>query len=241
MNDTQIIRDELAAAKEKRRLELQQTFNLNELKMIRKELFPSLRDPAVTFREESVTFNNACINGLEDVIYIQMFVEERRKHFVVRGCDENDINALRWCVARPDKRKSRRMRCPRLMEKLYRLMNWDKECRYRALGYKIESGGELFYVFDLKVTQIFREKGAEAINGNDEVQPAAERREYFSDDVAMTMEQYRAANAGMRDTVNIVLNSAEKTNEVSEDLHAVKNNGKSKDSDSDSRQWSFDW
>ena len=28
---------------------------------------------------------------------------------VVRKCEENDKDALRWCVAKPDKRKSRKM------------------------------------------------------------------------------------------------------------------------------------
>lgn len=28
---------------------------------------------------------------------------------VVRKCEENDKDALRWCIAKPDKRKSRKM------------------------------------------------------------------------------------------------------------------------------------
>lgn len=242
MNDSQITRDELASAKEKRRLELQSTFNLNEVKIIRKELFPSLRDPAVTFRERSVTFNNACISGLEDVVYIRMMFIERRRHFIVTGCDENAPHAHRWCIAKLDKRKSRRMGCPRLMNKLYRFMNWNKKCRYKALGYKVESKGEMFYVFDLKVTQIFREKGAEAMNGDDEITPAAERGEYFSEDVAMTMEQYMEANNEIIDSVNLaMLSGAGRTNETREELRTAKNHVKSRDSDLDSRQGSFDW
>lgn len=36
---------------------------------MRKELFAHLRDPAIVIRKDSITFNTACITGLEDVVY----------------------------------------------------------------------------------------------------------------------------------------------------------------------------
>ena len=35
--------------------------------VVRKELFAHLRDPAIVIRKDSITFNTACITGLEDV------------------------------------------------------------------------------------------------------------------------------------------------------------------------------
>ena len=70
-----------------------------------------LRDPAIVIRKDSITFNTACITGLEDVVYVHVMFNNDLKRIVVRGCDENDKDALRWCVAKPDKRKSRKMSC----------------------------------------------------------------------------------------------------------------------------------
>lgn len=71
--------------------------------VVRKELFAHLRDPAVVIRNGNITFNTACINGLEDVVYVQLWLCEDERMFAVKGCEENDKDALRWCVAKPDK------------------------------------------------------------------------------------------------------------------------------------------
>lgn len=181
--------EELLSAREERRQELQSVFNPNNMKVIRKELFPSLRDPAVTFRDGSITFNTACINGLEDVVYVNLFFDEELGLFSVTGCDENDKQALRWCVAKPDKRRSRRMRCPDFTDSLFRLMGWDKKCRYKVLGYQIPFEGKVYYVFDLNVKQIFNEKPKKdeiPVDANGEVQAIDTRKGYYPDDIANT-------------------------------------------------------
>ncbi len=113
---------------------------------MRKELFAHLRDPAIVIRKDSITFNTACITGLEDVVYVHVMFNNDLKRIVVRGCDENDKDALRWCVAKPDKRKSRKMSCKPFATLVYQKMGWDSECRYKMLGYRITFEGETLYV-----------------------------------------------------------------------------------------------
>ena len=91
--------------------ELESTFSYDGYQVVRKELFAHLRDPAIVIRKDSITFNMACITGLEDVVYVHVMFNSDLKRIVVRGCDENDKDALRWCIAKPDKRKSRKMTC----------------------------------------------------------------------------------------------------------------------------------
>ena len=64
--------EELTTEKELRRRELEQAFGSYNFVVVRKELFVHLRDPAVTIRKGSITFNTACINGLEDVVFVQL-------------------------------------------------------------------------------------------------------------------------------------------------------------------------
>ena len=42
-------------------------FSYDGYQVVRKELFAHLRDPAIVIRKDSITFNTACITGLEDV------------------------------------------------------------------------------------------------------------------------------------------------------------------------------
>lgn len=222
MNEEQINREELLSAKEERRQEIERSFNPDHMQVIRKELFANLRDPAVTLRRDSITFNTACINGLEDVVYIKLMLDENQKYLSITACDENDKYALRWCVAKPDKRKSRKMRCPDFTLSLFEKMGWSDKCRYKVLGYKIEYNNETYYVFDLNVRQIFNEKprkGEEPVDENGVAVQVDTRTGYYPADIANTfgvpMERYKketeikdmdgyvtiAALTGVEDTV----------------------------------------
>ncbi len=190
MSDEQkeLSREELLSAREERRLELQQRFNPEKMKVVRKELFANLRDPAVTIRNGNITFNTACINGLEDVIWVNLMIDQDAGLLAVQECDENDKHALRWCIAKPDKRKSRKMTCPGFTDLLYSVMDWDKNCRYKILGYQIEFEGKPLYVFDLTAYKIFREKQKSAEEGEEvQVEISVDARKgYFPDDIANT-------------------------------------------------------
>lgn len=136
-------------------LELAQDFSYDGYQVVRRELFAHLREPAVVIRRDSVTFNTACIAGLEDAVYIQILVNQDNKQMVVRKCEENDKDALRWCIEKPDKRKSRKMSNKLFSAMMYDMMGWNTDCRYKILGHKITHEDETMYIFDLLETEIF--------------------------------------------------------------------------------------
>lgn len=194
MSEEQIVISE----KEERRLEIQRAFNPDRCKVIRKELFAGLRDPAVMIRNGNITFNTACINDFESVVYVKLLYDENLQFLSVTECDRNDKHALRWCVARTDKRKSRRMRCPDFTGPLFAKLGWSTKCRYKMLGYKIDFEEKPYYVFDLNVPQIFNEKpkkGEEELDENGEVVEVDTRTGFYPDDIANTfgvpMAQYK--------------------------------------------------
>ena len=170
--------------------ELESTFSYDGYQVVRKELFAHIRDPAIVIRKDSITFNTACISGLEDVVYVHVMFNSDLKRIVVRGCDENDKDALRWCIAKPDKRKSRKMSCKPFSELVYNEMGWDSDCRYKILGYRINFEGETLYVFDLLVPEIFHEgqkrKKGESAPQSEETKPVNTRKGFYPDDIAGT-------------------------------------------------------
>ena len=154
MHDTAEYTDEKEIVDQKA-IELAEDFSYDGYQVVRRELFAHLREPAVVIRRDSVTFNTACIAGLEDAVYIQILVNQDNKRMVVRKCEENDKDALRWCVAKPDKRKSRKMTNKIFSAMVYEMMGWNLDCRYKILGHKITFEDETIYVFDLMETEIF--------------------------------------------------------------------------------------
>ena len=189
--------NEPGSERARRHKELQDGFSYDGYKVIRKELFAHLRDPALVIRKDSITFNTACISGLKGVVYVHVMFNEKLQRIVVQGCNPDDKDALRWCIPREEVRKSRKMSCKPFAEYVYEQLSWDKTCRYKILGYRIEFEGKSLYIFDLKVPEIFEDRkcprkkclplGEDNNSGpKEQVEPASQRKGFYAGDVANT-------------------------------------------------------
>mgnify|MGYP000178829983 CR=1 FL=1 len=81
MSDTTNYTDEQEIVDQKA-IELAEDFSYDGYQVVRRELFAHLREPAVVIRRDSVTFNTACIAGLEDAVYIQILVNQEIKEWL---------------------------------------------------------------------------------------------------------------------------------------------------------------
>ncbi len=130
-------------------------FSFDGYQVVRREFFSHKFDPTLTIRSNGIIFNNACISKLDEVVYVQVLINPDTGKLVVRPCDEGARDAVRWCVAREDKRKSRQISCSMFTAKLYDLMGWETLYRYKMQGTRISYQGEQLYVFDLTSTEVF--------------------------------------------------------------------------------------
>lgn len=192
MHDTAEYTDEKEIVDQKA-IELAEDFSYEEYQVVRRELFAHLREPAVVIRRDSVTFNTACIAGLEDAVYIQILVNQDNKRMVVRKCEENDKDALRWCVAKPDKRKSRKMTNKIFSAMMYEMMGWNLDCRYKILGHKITFEDETIYVFDLMETEIFLDIKGKRAKKDTESQSTTESANNIEETVSSNTDNERSA------------------------------------------------
>lgn len=174
-------------------IELAEDFSYEGYQVVRRELFAHLREPAVVIRRDSVTFNTACIAGLEDAVYIQILVNQDNKRMVVRKCEENDKDALRWCVAKPDKRKSRKMTNKIFSAMMYEMMGWNLDCRYKILGHKITFEDETIYVFDLMETEIFLDIKGKKAKKDTESQSTTENASNIEETASSDTDDERSA------------------------------------------------
>ena len=137
------------------RIAMEAGFSFDGYQVVRREFFSHKFDPTLTIKGNSITFNNACISKLEQVVYVQVLVNPDTEKLVIRPCEEGARDAIRWCVARDDKRKSREITCGLFTAKLFEMMGWEQLYRYKLQGTKINYQGEQLYVFDLTSTEIF--------------------------------------------------------------------------------------
>ena len=137
------------------RIALEAGFSFDGYQVVRREFFSHRFDPTLTIKGNSIIFNNACISRLEQVIYVQVLVNPTAEKLVIRPCSEGARDAIRWCVTRDDKRKSRQITCGLFTAKLYDMMGWEALYRYKLQGTRINYQGEQLYVFDLTSTEAF--------------------------------------------------------------------------------------
>lgn len=137
------------------RIALEAGFSFDGYQVVRREFFSHRFDPTLTIKGNSITFNNTCISRLDEVVYVQVLVNPTAEKLVIRPCSEGARDAIRWCVTRNDKRKSREITCKLFTAKLYDMMGWESLYRYKLQGTQISYQGEQLYVFDLTSTEIF--------------------------------------------------------------------------------------
>ena len=137
------------------RIALAAGFSFDGYQVVRREFFSHRYDPTLTIKGNSIIFNNACISKLEQVVYVQVLVNPNTEKLVIRPCEEGARDAIRWCVAKDDKRKSREITCGLFTAKLYEMMGWEALYRYKLQGTRINYKGEQLYVFDLTSTETF--------------------------------------------------------------------------------------
>ena len=150
---------------EAKRLAEEENFSFNGYQVVRREFISHRFDPAMTIRGNSITFNNSCISKLENASYIQFLINPTEQKMIIRPCDEGARDAIRWCVMKADKRKSRQITCKIFAERLYEMMGWDPIYRYRLQGMKIRYNDEQMYLFDLKAHECFLPQKKDAATG----------------------------------------------------------------------------
>lgn len=130
------------------------TFSYEGFQVVRGEFFAHTYEPSFSFNNYKVSMNTACIKKLPNIEYVQILVNPEEKKLAVRPCTEDAKDSFRWCTS-GKKRGPKAITCRIFFAKVFSLMDWNPNYRYKLLGKLIRSGGELLFVFDLKTPEIY--------------------------------------------------------------------------------------
>ncbi len=100
--------------------------------------------------------NTACINKFPTVLYVKALVNKERKILALQPCSESDRDAFPWCTVKSGHRKPKQTTCRLFFAKIFTLMNWNVDHRYRLLGKVIHANGEYLIAFDLTATEVYQ-------------------------------------------------------------------------------------
>lgn len=120
------------------------------------ELFAHTREPAVTIWPTRIRFNMSCLRRFPGITHIQLLIHTDQKRLIIRPCLPDTPDALRWVKGGGDKEwKARDMLCKLFAAKIFDLMDWDMEYRYKIMGIPAIYQDEMLFLFKLTDFELF--------------------------------------------------------------------------------------
>lgn len=120
------------------------------------ELFAHSREPAITLWDNRLKFNMACLRRFPGVTHIQVLIHPEQRRLIIRPCEPDTPDSLRWAKGGGEKEMSNRdLLCKVFAARVFDLMNWDPQYRYKILGKPATCDGEILFLFKLSDFELF--------------------------------------------------------------------------------------
>lgn len=127
--------------------------------------FSMLKKPAVSIKYGKLTFNMACIRLFEGVKYILPIVNTKKKKLAIIPCAEEESASVEWArINKQGNWVNKGITSVDFVENLFKLMNWDRQCRYKVMGRIAASERGLILVFEMEEAIMFAPKKEEYID-----------------------------------------------------------------------------
>ena len=133
-----------------------ENFDYDGYQVVRGEFFSHVFEPSITFNNNRVYLNTACLKKLPHVEYVQILINSEDKKLAVRPSNEDERDSFLWCSVRNEKRKPKYITCRIFFAKVFQLMDWNPNYRYKLLGKLIKSGDEYIFTFDMNSTIVYQ-------------------------------------------------------------------------------------
>ena len=135
-------------------IEHDDSFSYDGFQVVRGEFFSHVNEPTLSFNNNKVYVNATCIRKLPDIDYVQMLVNPDEQKVCIRPCSEGERDSFRWKSKVNGKPKQ--ITCKLFFAKVFSMMEWNPDHRYKILGKLIHANGENLIAFDLSATEIYQ-------------------------------------------------------------------------------------
>ena len=123
--------------------------------------FSMLNKPAVSIKYGVMEFNMACIRLFEGIKYVLPILHPNKKRLALIMCPEEDSASVEWARQKGENWVNKDITSLEFVENIFKLMNWNRECRYKVLGRVANSDQGLCMLFDLEEAIMFTPKPQE--------------------------------------------------------------------------------
>ena len=167
---------------------------LQGLEVLRTEFVSSNFMPRVVISYDNISFNVACAKLLPDTQFVNVLIDRVKKRIIILPAHMHAKDALRWYNIKKEQIVKRTCTAKKFGEKLYTMMRWVKENKYRVLAYFQEIEGVRLIVFNLEeyemlVPELVTTKSGKVIRRGKAYLPGA-----WEADFGMPLAEHKTAN-----------------------------------------------
>lgn len=117
--------------------------------------FPMLKKPAASIKYGKIIFNMAAIRLFEGLPHILTPIHPGKKRMTIIPLAEEESASIDWARQKDGKWINRDITTLEFTDNIFRMMGWNQECRYKALGRLANSERGLVLIFDLEDAVMF--------------------------------------------------------------------------------------
>ena len=136
-------------------LDMGNDFDFGDFQVVRREFFAHLREPSITFNNCKIYVNAASLSKFPNTDFMQILINRKTKILALRPCKDCERDSFPWCYYSKGKRKPKQITCKLFFAKIFTMMGWNPDFRYKLLGTLIHSNGEYLLAFDLSSTEVY--------------------------------------------------------------------------------------
>jgi len=127
---------------------------LKHFEAIRAEFTTPVFKPRMILDHDSLTFNSACVRLFPDSEYVQILADPK-KRLLALWCDEHDKVSVKWSKIKNGRPRPRIITARILCAKIFEMMKWNIQYRYRIMAVHQELEGYRFYLFNLEECEMY--------------------------------------------------------------------------------------
>jgi hypothetical protein len=133
---------------------LQSLEELENYQVVRSEFISPTFRPKVTINRDRIVFNAACVRLFEETQYVLILIYREKQQLILLPCEENTKDAFKWCNIRREKRIPRSSICRMFGARLFDMMNWKPENRYKIQAIYQSLEGQRLLLFNLQESEM---------------------------------------------------------------------------------------
>ena len=111
--------------------------------------FPMLKKPTVSIKYKQININMACVRLFEGVQHVLPLVHPDKRRLAIVPCAEEESASVEWARLKEGVWVNKTITSLEFVEKIFALMKWDRNARYKTIGRIANSTSGLILVFDL--------------------------------------------------------------------------------------------